>query len=62
MSKPVAAVLFCPSCGKLHLDEGEWTTRPHRTHRCVDDAAGFGCAHEWRIERYVFGVREAQDV
>jgi hypothetical protein len=44
------ATLHCPSCSKLHIDEGEFATRPHRTHRCVDDAAGKGCGHEWRIE------------
>lgn len=37
----------CPKCTKDHYDEGEWATRPHRTHRCVDDRAGKGCGHEW---------------
>jgi hypothetical protein len=46
---PTPVVTHCPSCKKLHLDENEWVTRPHRWHRCVDDSAGKGCGHEWRI-------------
>lgn len=42
--------LRCHACGKDHHDDGEWATRPHRTHRCVDDKAGKGCGHEWRVE------------
>jgi len=36
------AGLFCPKCGFLHIDAGEWATRPHRTHQCQS------CKHEWR--------------
>jgi predicted RNA-binding Zn-ribbon protein involved in translation (DUF1610 family) len=50
------AFLFCPQCHKQHIDEGEFATRVHRTHRCVDDAAGSGCGFEWRVEPAVFGV------
>jgi predicted RNA-binding Zn-ribbon protein involved in translation (DUF1610 family) len=39
---PRALVLGCPECGALHIDEGEWATRPHKTHQCQK------CAHEWR--------------
>jgi hypothetical protein len=39
----IPVVLHCPVCKKQHIDEGEWATRPHRTHACVDDAAGKGC-------------------
>ena len=39
---PVAMVLRCPSCAYQHVDEGEWATRPHRTHLCAD------CGAEWR--------------
>lgn len=49
--------LDCPACGKRHVDFGEWARRLHRTHRCVDDAAGNGCGHKWRIDHYAFGVR-----
>ena len=48
--------LSCPSCGKRHIDEGEWATRRHHTHRCVNDDAGIGCGNEWRLEEYVFGA------
>lgn len=48
--------LVCPQCDKRHVDEGEWAFRPHHTHRCVDDSAGVGCGHEWRLNEYVFGA------
>jgi len=48
--------LACPACGKRHIDEGEWATRPHHTHRCVDDEAGRGCGHEWRLDHIIFGA------
>ena len=38
----VPCELFCPSCDLQHLDEGEWATRPHRTHQCQF------CSHLWR--------------
>lgn len=47
--KPVPMVLYCPACGKQHLDQGEFAIRPHRTHRCENTPAGAdGCGHEWR--------------
>lgn len=35
-------VTHCPDCGLLHIDEGEWFERPHKTHLCA------GCKHLWR--------------
>lgn len=32
----------CPTCGKLHIDEGEFATKPHHTHACQ------GCGLPWR--------------
>jgi hypothetical protein len=55
-STPAATKMNCPVCEKPHVDEGEFVKKPHRTHRCVDDAAGKGCGHEWRVEDYVRGV------
>jgi hypothetical protein len=26
--------LACESCGQLHIDEGEFATKPHHTHAC----------------------------
>lgn len=26
--------LNCPECGALHIDEGEFATKPHHTHAC----------------------------
>lgn len=40
--KPMALILFCPRCAVQHVDEGEWATRPHQTHLCVE------CGYEWR--------------
>lgn len=57
MSEAPPAILHCPRCRKQHIDEGEFATRVHRTHRCVDDAAGKGCGFEWRVEPAVFGVQ-----
>jgi hypothetical protein len=37
-AKPVPLVLYCPA-GHLHVDEGEWATRPHKTHQCQRPAA-----------------------
>lgn len=42
-SAVIPVVLHCPYCKKQHVDEGQWATRPHRTHACVDDVAGKGC-------------------
>lgn len=26
--------LFCESCHQMHIDEGEFKTKPHHTHQC----------------------------
>src|SRR4051812_46925725 len=39
----LGAIMHCPNCSKRHIDEGEFATRMHHTHRCVNDAAGVGC-------------------
>lgn len=43
---PVPMTLFCPFCGVQHVDEGEWATRPHKTHQCQS------CKKEWRLFEY----------
>ena len=53
---PRPAALACTSCWKAHVDEGIWATRPHTTHRCVDDAAGRGCGAEWTVQEIVRGA------
>jgi hypothetical protein len=34
--------LPCEGCGELHVDEGEFATRPHHTHSCQH------CGLTWR--------------
>lgn len=55
--QPIDMVLFCPACGKQHIDAPadcpdspgicecrapHWTNPPHRSHLC------HGCGHIWR--------------
>lgn len=39
---PIPMRLVCPRCGELHIDEGEFATKPHHTHACQ------GCGEVWR--------------
>jgi hypothetical protein len=39
---PVEILLWCPSCGARHIDEGEFATKPHHTHACQS------CGMVWR--------------
>lgn len=34
--------LRCDACDAVHIDEGEWATRPHKTHQCQN------CGNQWR--------------
>lgn len=38
---PNPALIWCPKCETVHVDEGELAWRPHRTHECVK------CKHTW---------------
>lgn len=42
----IPMVLFCPNCGRQHIDhpepEKEWTNPPHKSHLCA------GCGTIWR--------------
>ena len=42
VSGPIPMRLLCPICGELHIDEGEFETKPHHTHACQT------CGHVWR--------------
>jgi hypothetical protein len=56
-AKAVPMVLYCPA-GHQHVDEGEWATRPHKTHQCqrvtphgegrFEKLPGEICGLEWR--------------
>jgi rubredoxin len=39
---PIPMRLRCPECGALHLDVGEFATKPHHTHACQQ------CGEVWR--------------
>ena len=42
LSAPIPMRLLCPICGELHVDAGEFATKPHHTHACQ------ACGHVWR--------------
>ena len=50
---PVDVVIYCPKCGKQHLDQGEFLTRVHRKHLCEHtpedspENPKTGCGHLW---------------
>ena len=46
---PDAIPLYCPRCGKRHVDEGVWATTQHHMHKCVDDIAGSGCGQLFKL-------------
>lgn len=39
---PIAMRLACPECHGLHIDEGDFATKPHHTHACQH------CGAVWR--------------
>ena len=39
---PIPMRLICPGCGELHVDDGEFATKPHHTHACQH------CGAVWR--------------
>jgi len=39
---PITMRIPCPACGELHIDEGEFATKPHHTHSCQH------CGLTWR--------------
>jgi hypothetical protein len=39
---PIPMRIPCPDCWQLHIDEGEFATKPHHTHACQH------CGHVWR--------------
>lgn len=42
VSSPIPMRLHCPQCHELHIDEGEFATKPHHTHACQH------CGNVWR--------------
>ncbi len=50
--QPIAMRIPCPGCGTLHIDEGEFATKPHHTHSCQH------CGLTWRpAVEHTVGVR-----
>ena len=62
---PFRLLMSCPSCGKLHVDRGEWATKLHKTHLCVNDPSSSpeqGCGSKWKVSEYpTVGVATLQD-
>lgn len=52
--KAVPMVLYCPA-GHQHIDEGEWATRPHKTHQC-QGIVGCPCNNPECPDRLVCGL------
>lgn len=49
---PIEMLLWCPECGKRHIDVGEFKDKPHHTHACQH------CGMVWRPSiLYTVGVR-----
>lgn len=42
VQEPVPMRLHCPECKMLHIDDGEFATKPHHTHACQS------CGNVWR--------------
>ena len=42
VSAPIPMRLPCPECHALHIDVGEFATKPHHTHACQE------CGAVWR--------------
>lgn len=38
----IPLLLWCPECGKRHIDQGEFATKFHHTHSCQH------CGMTWR--------------
>jgi hypothetical protein len=58
-STPISMRLHCPKCGEMHVDQGEFATKPHHTHSCQY------CGLTWRPAipptvgvRYLPGFRD----
>lgn len=45
---PLPMLLSCPACGFPHHDTGEWATRPHKTHLCLNPK----CGKTWQPEEF----------
>lgn len=49
---PIPMRIVCPECKELHIDEGEFATKPHHTHACQS------CGNVWRpAVEHTVGVR-----
>jgi hypothetical protein len=44
--KPLDMIIFCPNCGKQHIDRAEphlgWNNPPHKSHTCKMHEGGCG--------------------
>ena len=47
-------LLYCSYCGELHLDKGEYATKPHKWHLCMK------CGKKFWIPRQSIGITVTQ--
>lgn len=59
---PIPMRIVCPECRALHVDEGEFATKPHHTHACQ------ACGNVWRPAiiatvgvRFLPGFKDRED-
>ena len=51
MDEPLREVMYCPECGRQHVDGRWWAHRPHQNHVCRF------CGHRWDNGHASIGVR-----
>ena len=54
VTDPIPAIIHCPYCHTRHYDVGEWETRPHHKHLCLNP----DCGKLFRIEPYCWGATD----
>jgi hypothetical protein len=42
MQTVIDLVLYCPTCGRQHIDKGSWANEAHKSHKCES------CGFVWR--------------
>ena len=56
MASDARVIMYCPHCGRQHLDRRWWAHRPHIEHTCAY------CGGEWDSEVPMVGIRLEDDL